>query len=182
VQNLVELRDVTVRFGLHRALDGISLSVGRGEAWAILGENGAGKTVLAEVLSGRRKPNLGEVLFSAGVSPARDIHVVSFEEQLRVMAEERRRDESWIMHGKVDEGTTVASFVGAEEEELSRLLRTFRIDHLRSRGLRFLSTGEMRKTLLCRALAGDPALVVLDDPYDGLDLEAQGQMDGGRWR
>ena len=176
MQNLVQLKNVTLRFGLHRALDGVSLSVGRGEAWAILGENGAGKTVLAEVLSGRREPNLGEVLFAAGVRPAQDVHLVSFEEQLRVMAAERRRDESWVMHGKVDEGTTVASFVGAEDEELSRLLDTFRIDHLRSRGLRFLSTGEMRKTLVCRALAGDSALVVLDDPYDGLDVEAQAQM------
>jgi molybdate transport system ATP-binding protein len=92
------------------------------------------------------------------------------------MDAERRHDESWIMHGKVDEGTSVGAFVGAEDRELSRLLTAFEIDHLRGRGLRFLSTGEMRKTLLCRALAGSPVMVVLDDPYDGLDVDAQARM------
>ncbi len=188
---LVELRDVTVRFGLHRALDGVSLVVHPGELWALTGANGAGKTVLSEVIAGRRIPNGGEVTFDEDVDPHRDVHVVSFEEQLRVMARERRRDESWIMHGLVDTGTSVASFVGggqdagaqdhgserhARREYIDSLLGRFGIAHLRDRGLRFLSSGEMRKTLLCRALARKPRMVVLDDPFDGLDVESRAEL------
>ena len=177
---------MTVSFGLHRAVSDVSITVRSGEVWAVLGPNGSGKTVLSEVLAGRRAPSLGTVSFPGGMDPLTDIHVVSFEEQLRVMAEERRHDESWIMHGKVDEGTPVEEFVRAgtasaagaveAQADIDGLLRQFRIEHLRGRGLRFLSTGEMRKTLLCRALAGRPRMIVLDDPFDGLDVAAQERL------
>ncbi len=205
---LVELDGVTVSFGLHRAVSDVSIAVQPGEVWAVLGPNGSGKTVLSEVLAGRRAPSLGTVSFPDDVDPEAHIHIVSFEEQLRVMAEERRHDESWIMHGKVDEGTPVEEFVRAgaasaagdhgtdtasvagdhgtdtvsatgvaqTRTDIDGLLRQFRIEHLRGRGLRFLSTGEMRKALLCRALAGRPRMIVLDDPFDGLDVEAQERL------
>ncbi|MFP4483542.1 MAG: ATP-binding cassette domain-containing protein [Spirochaetaceae bacterium] len=192
LEPVVELENVTVSFGLHRAVSEASLAIRPGEVWAILGPNGSGKTVLSEVVAGRREPTHGRVIFAEGLQPATDIRVVSFEEQLRVMADERRHDESWIMHGRIDEGTPVEEFVKAGartsraaegnagfegrrrvDRDVETLLRQFRIAHLRKRGLRFLSTGEMRKSLLCRALAGGPRVIVLDDPFDGLDVEAQ---------
>lgn len=190
---LVSLHRVTVRFGLHRALSDLSLSIRPGQVWAVVGDNGSGKTLLTELLAGRRRPNLGEVRFADGLDPLSDIHIVSFEEQFRVMEAERRRDESWLLEGPLDEGSTVGDFIrralggeelpaaghaaqGRSDAAFEKLLRRFHIQDLRHRGLRFLSTGEMRKTLLCRALLGDPQLVILDDPFDGLDLDAQGEI------
>lgn len=158
-----------------------------GTTTAILGENGSGKTLLSELLAGRRSPDSGRVDFPRISSPRREIQLLSFEEQLRIMELEQRKDQTWIMHGRIDEGTTVTEFVKADsgdvvvaappadnvDPEVSRLLSRFGIGHLAARGLRFLSSGEWRKTILCRAIRNTPRVLILDDPYDGLDTDSR---------
>ena len=78
-----------------------------------------------------------------------------------------------------DPGTTVRSLIlggRPADEEFHRWTRRLGIEHILGRGLRFISTGEMRKTLLVAALLAKPALLVLDSPLDGLDIATQAQM------
>ena len=189
---LVEIRAAGVSAGIEELLAPSTVAVGRGERWAFLGGNGSGKTLLSELVGGVRPPTRGEVRCAGGFWPERDVQIVSFEEQLRLIGRERRADESWLMHGAKDEGTVVRDFVAAaradrgsadgaapstsREARLESLLEEFRMAALADRGLRFLSTGEMRKAILCRALWAEPKLLILDDPYDGLDVDAQDEL------
>lgn len=176
---IVEMVRASLRVGLQTLVDGVSLRICSGQVWALVGGNGSGKTALAELLAGQREPSSGEVNFAAGVSPA-DAQLLSFEEQFRIMARERRDDESWLMQGAPDPGTTVQQFVSGaapdaerDGERVARLLVRFRLGHRADTGLKFLSTGEVRKAILCRAVAARPKLLILDEPYDGLDAAAQ---------
>jgi molybdate transport system ATP-binding protein len=193
MSTIVEVHGATARVGVTRILESSSITIEAGQIWAFLGGNGSGKTVLSELVSGRRRPASGEVCYAGNVTPA-DIQVLSFEEQFRLIERERKIDETWLLDGETDPGTTVSEFVsapttlgrtapgdtgadgGPDKTLVSDLLKRFHLTHRADAGLRFLSTGEIRKAILCRALALRPRLLVLDDPFDGLDAEANGDL------
>ena len=170
-------REITWGTVNRRILGPISVDLRSGECWAVTGPNGSGKSILTEILAGRRTPSAGTVRWPGlGDDPGRHAAVVSFESQERLIARERREDQSAIMHGRTDPGHTVADLIGDTADGTLELAARFGIDHLYRRGLRFLSTGELRKAVLAAAAVRDPSLLVLDEPYDGLDLRSRSEL------
>jgi molybdate transport system ATP-binding protein len=99
-----------------------------------------------------------------------------------VFFDERYHDDSDFVEGGVDPGTTALDFMlqrkrglprAAEPPRLRALVRRLDIEGLLDRGLKYLSTGEIRKVLLCRELLRDPALLIFDEPYEGLDANTR---------
>ncbi len=178
---LVVLDSVSVRNGIKLLVREVSLSIRPEESWAIVGGNGAGKTVLTEAIAGLRKISGGSIDYPGLRVPEREIQVVSFEAQRRIIEAERKRDESNLLQGAADPGTTVRRFLETAAGSLddhTALLRRFALEEVLDRGLKFLSTGEIRKTLLCRALLLEPRLLILDDPFDGLDIASREELSG----
>ncbi len=176
---LVVLDSVSVRYGIKLLVREVSLSIRPKESWAVLGGNGAGKTVLTEAIAGLRRISGGSVEYPGLEDPEREIQVVSFEAQRRLLERERKRDDTNNLQGATDPGTTVRRFLegtGVVLEAHRALLQRFALEEVLDRGLRFLSTGEFRKTLLCRALLLEPRLLVLDDPFDGLDIASRTEL------
>jgi molybdate transport system ATP-binding protein len=97
---------------------------------------------------------------------------VAFETVEEILEWERYHDDSDFLD-RIDHGTPVRDFLLAERPQdalkLAELARQLGFVDLLERGLRFLSTGEMRKVTICRALLRKPQLLVLDEPFDGLD-------------
>lgn len=124
----------------------------------LIGANGAGKSSAARGLLAR---NAGAQLLSA-------------EAQQAFYEAELARDESNFRQG-VDTSSTVAELLG-EPGRQHPLFGAFRLEPLWQRGYRLLSTGEARKVLLLRAVLGRPSLLVLDDPFDGLDHAACAEL------
>src|SRR5690625_5466515 len=92
------------------------------------------------------------------------------------MARDQRLDDSETRDDAFDPGTTVAQAVARQQPRDARLvawLERFGLADIADRGIRFISTGESRKTLLARALYASPPLLVLDNPLAGLDAGAQ---------
>lgn len=190
---LVLLHDVS--FSVHDTpiLRDITLELHPGRTTAILGPNGSGKSVLASIVCGTLEPTAGERKVPAG---GRAPGCVSFELQKAVMEQERREDDSQFMQGALDPGRSVRAFiegrprtrpgrsmdsagmdpVPGRDELLERLSERFGLTGVLDRGLRFLSSGEFRKTLICRALYTEPQLLVLDDPFDGLDQKTRATL------
>ena len=150
------------------------------QAWVITGSNGSGKSALAQALAG------GLPVTSRGASqgaesalPAPEtVALISFERQRDVVFDERYHDDSEFVDGGVDPGTAASDFIlgrprGAAAVEpparFSELVQRLGIEPLLGRGLKYLSTGEIRKVLLCRELLREPALLIFDEPYEGLD-------------
>lgn len=144
----------------------INLTLSAGEVWAVTGPNGSGKSALAKLLAGKATPTSGTV---TGRPEA--VGHISFEEHLAIIEREIREDDTDFMD-RIDPGRFVLGFImeHKEDDAKARLLgESFGLAPLFDRGLRFLSTGEIRKALICRALMKDPTLLILDDPFCGLD-------------
>ena len=124
----------------------------------VTGPNGSGKSSAARALC-ERVP--GARLLSAESQQA------FYEAQLAA-------DES-NFRGGVDTSSTVQELLGAAGLR-HPLLAAFRLEPLWERGYRLLSTGEARKVLLLQAVLGEPSLLILDDPFDGLDRAAHGEL------
>ena len=102
---------------------------------------------------------------------------VSFEVLERIMAEEIRQDDSNFI-GRVDTGTPLYRFLGLESpyEPLPALPAEDAVFGLLEQGIRTLSTGEMRRALIYRAILAQPSVLLLDEPFDGLDVAATAAM------
>lgn len=151
----------------------INLHLSMGEVWAVIGPNGSGKSALGKLLAGKALPTSGCV---SGLPMA--VGHISFEDHLAAIEREIREDDTDFMD-RIDPGRSALGFImegGADEPKARLLGESFGLAPLFDRGLRFLSTGEIRKSLICRALMADPALLVLDDPFCGLDKGAAASL------
>lgn len=166
--NCIEFRQVTIRVSDSFSLVDVNWKIEPDEIWAITGTNGAGKSALAAALAGSGEITDGIV---SGL-PART-SVVSLEAQAELIERERLRDDSDITD-IVNEGTPVQELLIETSDDpglLARLIEVFRFSPLLARGFRKLSTGETRKVLLTRALTSQPDLLILDEPFEGLDVD-----------
>lgn len=147
----------------------------RGESWAFVGANGSGKSSLARALSGELPPLSGSVS-STFRRPVR----LSLEQLQSLVAQEwERNNTDMLSEGEEDTGLTVADVIQMEGQHPGRceqLAGQFGIESLLSRRFKYLSTGETRKTLLCQALMSQPDLLILDEPFDGLDVASRASL------
>jgi len=166
----IRLVDLTVNFDDRFQLNAINWQIEPQQHWVITGTNGSGKSALAAVLAGVLDKGAEQVSGSIDGLPAR-VGWVSFEAQAELIEAERRKDDADIMD-VISEGTPVSEILyeDCQDRELAeQLVVKFGLEDLLGRAFRKLSTGESRKVILIRALASKPDLLVLDEPFDGLD-------------
>ncbi|MGD1058573.1 MAG: ATP-binding cassette domain-containing protein [Solirubrobacteraceae bacterium] len=164
---MLEVVDLHQRFGDVVALDGVTLAVGEGELVGLVGRNGAGKTTAMRAIMGILRPDAGEVRWQG--------HPVGDGERLRFgyMPEERG------LYAQMRIGDQVAYFArlhGLEKRAAARAATRW-LTRLGLAGraqdlLVTLSHGNQQRVQLAVALAHDPQLLVLDEPFAGLDPEA----------
>ena len=175
---ILELQDVHLVYRALPALRAINWTLYDGQQWACLGPNGAGKTSLARVISGQATHYSGDIHRSPALVE-RGVAYVCFEQAKALCDRDKKLDDSEFRADASDPGTTVQRVILGSAEPDQRFyqwVERFHIGHILQRGLRFISTGEMRKTLLIRAILGGPALLILDSPLDGLDRASQDDM------
>ena len=175
---LLELHDVNLVYRALPALRKINWRVQPGQQWACLGPNGAGKTSLASIISGQATHFSGELKRSRRLEEG-GVAYVCFEQAKTLCERDRKLDDSEFRADASDPGTSVQAAIldGHEpDDRFHHWTARLAIGHVLQRGLRFISTGEMRKTLLIKAILSDPALLILDSPLDGLDRASQDEM------
>ena len=152
-----------------------SLTLNAGDSWAFVGSNGSGKSALARALAGELPLLKGE-----RHSQFTRITRLSFEQLQKLVSDEWQRNNTDLLSpGEDDTGRTTAEIIQDEVSDPARcaaLAQQFGITSLLSRRFKYLSTGETRKTLLCQALMSEPDLLILDEPFDGLDVASRCQL------
>jgi len=163
----ITLKNATVEFDKGFVCQDINWSIHPEHHWLICGNNGSGKSALAAILTGT-----GEVQNGIVKNLPDQIGVVSFEAQQELIEAERRKDDADIMD-VIAEGTPVSEIIAAVCKDkllAEELTAEFGITPLLDRAFRKLSTGESRKVMLIRALTCEAQLLILDEPFEGLDV------------
>jgi sulfate/thiosulfate transport system ATP-binding protein len=173
----IEVRNIVKKFGAFTALDHVDLKVPHGELMALLGPSGSGKTTLLRIIAGLDWPDSGEVSFDGENALARGAgernvgfvfqhyalfrHMTVFENVafgLRVQPRAVRKDEAGI-RGRVKE-----------------LLDLVQLDWLSNRYPSQLSGGQRQRIALARALAIEPRVLLLDEPFGALDAKVRKEL------
>ncbi|MFV7474533.1 molybdate ABC transporter ATP-binding protein ModF [Enterobacter pseudoroggenkampii] len=165
----------TFRLSDVRTLTIADLTIRAGESWAFVGTNGSGKSALARALAGELNLLKGEYQ-----STFTRLTRLSFEQLQKLVSDEWQRNNTDLLSpGEDDTGRTTAEIIQDEVKDparCQRLAERFGITALLNRRFKYLSTGETRKTLLCQALMSEPDLLILDEPFDGLDVQSRAQL------
>jgi len=166
-ETLLSLRDIAVRHGEVTVLRLSRLDVERGEILAIIGPNGAGKSTLLRVMGMLQQPSAGIIHFR-GEEVGRDNALLMRRRTASVFQEPLLLNASVYENAAL--GLKLRGLGRAEiRERLHPWLERLRISNLASRRVRTLSGGELQRTSLTRALALDPELLLLDEPFSALD-------------
>lgn len=164
---MIDVHSLTKRFGRHTAVDGISFSVDRGEIVGFLGPNGAGKTTTLRMLTGFLPPTSGAATI-AGFDVSRQS--LKTREQIGYMPEnvplyeEMRTREYLKFRGKL-KGLSGSRL----RERLGHVIERCGLESVKKKMIRTLSKGYRQRVGLADALIADPALLILDEPTNGLD-------------
>ncbi|MEJ2170770.1 MAG: ATP-binding cassette domain-containing protein [Desulfobacterales bacterium] len=175
-RTIAKLENVTLRIRETLLLPDTSWQIDHGQHWAILGPNGAGKTSLVKALAGDIPVVKGTIRTFDDPAIRLRVGYISFEQHQRLIAREDQRDEFRFFSGDLDRVTTVREILlepgghpdGAAADIADAVAR-LKIQPLLDRSIRVLSTGEMRKVQIARALQKQPEIMILDEPFDGLD-------------
>lgn len=164
----IRLENLSVNFEERFLLSNINWIIEDQQHWVITGTNGAGKSALAAAIGG-----VGERLSGSLEGVPERVGVVSFEAQEELIDRERKKDDADILD-VISEGTPVREIIfnDCKDPDTAQLMvERFGLGYLMDRAFRKLSTGESRKVMIIRALSCKPQLLLLDEPFDGLDVE-----------
>src|SRR3954470_18865780 len=160
----VEVAGVSRTFGRRRAVDGVDLTLQPGECLALFGPNGAGKTTLLRVIAGLLRPTKGTVQVEGksvrdDASVRRHIGLISHQSMLyRALTARENVEFAARLYG-VDDPRGAAT----------RALERMRIVDRANAPVRSLSRGLQQRVSIARAIVHEPTVVLLDEPYTGLD-------------
>ena len=173
---MIEIKDLTKKFGDFTAVDHLSLTIETGEFFGLLGPNGAGKTTTISMISTVLLPNSGQVLVDGvpltrkSSAMKRKISVITQEYSLRM---DMTCDEIMEYQGRL-----YYMPVKDIRKKTDELFDFVRLTDYRQRSVRNLSGGWKRRLMICRALLTDPQIILLDEPTAGMDAIARRQTWG----
>ncbi|MGC1457709.1 MAG: ATP-binding cassette domain-containing protein, partial [Steroidobacteraceae bacterium] len=175
---LVRLTAADVFLDEHRALSGITLTVRRGECWVIHGPNGSGKSSLIRTIYGDHGVAVGGRIERAGIVPG--VPLEHFKRRVGLVAPHLQADhprdlsvDEVVQSGRHASIGLAATPSATDRAAARAALAFFGLEGFAKRSLAELSYGQLRRVLFARAWAGKPALLLLDEPYCGLDARTR---------
>lgn len=165
-------------YNTRHVVDGVSISVEQGSVVGLLGPNGAGKTTTFYMIVGIEKPDAGTVMLDG-----KDISAMPMYERARAGIGYLPQEASIFSKMTVEDNImaileTTDLNASEREAKMNALLDEFRLNHVRKSEGKALSGGERRRVEIARALVTDPAFILLDEPFAGIDPIAVADIQG----
>jgi len=173
----IEVRSLTKTFGAFKALDGVDLKVAKGELLALLGPSGSGKTTLLRIIAGLDWPDSGDVAFDGENALARGAgeRHVGFVFQHYALFRHMTVFEN-VAFGLRVQPRAVRKSEAAIRARVKELLDLVQLDWLAGRYPHQLSGGQRQRIALARALAIEPRILLLDEPFGALDAKVRKEL------
>jgi len=172
VSSAIEFRDVWFSYGRRVILEAVDLDVEAGSFLGILGPNGGGKTTLLKLVLGLLEPDRGTVRV-LGLPPARARGRVGYVPQYtRFDADFPIRVRDAVLTARLGRGRSWGPPTDADRAAATRALGQVGMEEHAGRQIGELSGGQLQRVLVARALAGDPEILLLDEPTSSVDPRA----------
>ena len=181
MQNIIEITNGIPRHPLYRMKEPVNLTIGKGEHIAIVGPNGGGKSRLVDIMTGRWPLLMNEVKYDFSPSDSNmvsdNIKYVAFRDTYGDTNENCYYQQRW--NSQDMEVTPIVADLLPEitNQQLKEMLyRLFDIESMLGKHIILLSSGEMRKFQLVKALANNPRMLIMDNPFIGLDIKTRDML------
>lgn len=161
---MLQVKNIVKYYGDNKAVDNLSFDVKNGEIFGLLGENGAGKTTTFRIIMGLLDATEGEVLLDGKKIDYSITDKIGFVTEERSLLTKMTVKEQLIFYG-VLKGMKEQEI----EEELEKWLHFFQIESYENRKIKELSKGNQQKIQFISAIIHHPKLLILDEPFTGLD-------------
>jgi zinc transport system ATP-binding protein len=172
---LIEVRAVTFGYGREPVLEDVDLAVGGRDFLVLEGPNGGGKTTLLKLMLGLLQPWRGEVRRrfqrprgAIGYVP----QAASFDRDFPL------RVESLVLMGRLARSGMLRPYAREDRRQAARALELLQLAHLARLPIAELSGGELQRVLIARALAGEPEILMLDEPTSSVDAASRDTLAG----
>ncbi len=174
---MIEVKNILKKFGAFAALDGVDLKVDSGELLALLGPSGSGKTTLLRIIAGLDWPDAGEVLFDgeSALAHGASERQVGFVFQHYALFRHMTVFEN-VAFGLRVQPRTVRKSEASIRARVKELLDLVQLDWLSNRYPSQLSGGQRQRIALARALAIEPRILLLDEPFGALDAKVRKEL------
>lgn len=173
---LLKIENAVLRNAGRRFRYPVDWTIRKGEQWAVTGPNASGKSLLAGMVSGGQALKTGRIAYYGGRALYEDASLVSFASVYELIDTANSYYQQRWNRGDVQ----TSPFLGEvlpQSARVGELVSFFGLGDALGKRLNMLSSGELRKFLLVRGLSRDPRILVLDDPYIGLDAPSRHSLD-----
>ena len=171
---MIRVKKLVKRYGLKTVLRGVDFKVARGQWVVLAGANGAGKTTVLRVLASLSRPNSGQVEIAERSLPGDGAAV---RRQLGVLLHQP------LLYGDLSAEQNLAFYgrlyaIGDLERRVGEMLALVGLSKWRGEAVRTFSRGIQQRLAIARAMIHEPQLLLLDEPYSGLDQDGCDMLDG----
>lgn len=172
----LRVHDLTLSYGAHKVLDGITFSIAKSSSVVLIGPNGAGKSSLLRTIGRLLKPSRG-VLYLEG-QDLQKIPLPVLSRSIAVVPQDTAIDfdfsvEDIVAMGRYPHLKRFQKIGNRDREVIAAAMQLTGIAHLASRSATNLSGGERQRVIIARALAQEPEILLLDEPTANLDINYQ---------
>lgn len=168
--NLIKLENVSIGYEKNVFIDSINLAIDRNQFWGVLGSNGSGKTTLLKTVLNLTPKMSGNIILHKSLVLGYVPQNEKFDPIFPISACEM------VSMGRYSRVKTGSRLSKRDIEVVERSMESVGISHLKNCTFRSLSGGEKQRTLLARAIAGEPDILVLDEPTASVDIKGEAEI------
>lgn len=167
MEEVIKINSLVKYYDKLKAVDNLSLKVYKGQIYAFLGVNGAGKSTTISMICGNLKKDSGEI-YVCGKDTEKESNYI--KRQIGIVFQDSVLDKSLTVYDNLKYRAGLYGITGSEfKEEYEKLEKLFELESIKNKPLSKLSGGQKRKVDIARAIIHNPQILILDEPTTGLD-------------